>query len=1069
MGDPEEPTVKERRSSADTAAGHGNSSPKNTDLEAPRASAFDTNDRFETRGELGRGGMGRVDDAYDRALGRQVAIKHVLSHAEVDLARFEREARITARLEHPGIVPVHDVGRSEDGSPYYIMRRVDGEPLSELIADKPFAERVRLVPNILAACDAAAFAHSHGIVHRDIKPTNILVGPFGETLLIDWGLAREVSTSDEPASAQPISDGNLTRAGTVAGTPGFMSPEQARGETVDARADVFALGATLFYVLAGQLPWHGGSTEMLQHVGAGRPPDWRLMPAEVPADLRAIVEKAMSRDLADRYADATALAADLRRFTLGNLVAAYNYGWFARVVRFVRKHRAAASIAAISIVALAVVGIISFRRVVAERDAANQARTLAEARQREARAAADRLLVQHAHELVATDPLEAIAALRTLAPDSLRWRDAWVVAMEAKLAGIPIGFRLPHEPGLMQVSADRRHIFWMSLFSPTLLLIDLPARSTRELALGTRIFKPTWFDATHLIATTDAETILLDITSGQRRAWPFVAKEIASNRAGLARIFAGTTLYELTASDATPRVVAEGLTGYESAADLSASIYIRGGKRNFVVGDRSYPLPDLTADEHKYATIYAISPTTVVMAHGYMSAAWDLVDGKLLKRGEWPQQVLVTGVFSAGNYLYMTSGEGVSILGRAATREPVQLQSQWRTQLGFLAVYSDGSIVLRDGMGTMALGKRHASYVRVDASPDGRTIAALTTAGEVLVWDLDEIRPELIALERTESPRQLSNADLWTTTMGEGIYRIDLRTHERVRALDIETPLVESAYDRIHDWLLVRSHHHGLTILARDRAPVSIEKVDLFSFGQAGIVYTRKGYVTLWTPNGETEFGSFSPVPTIAAPGKSCVYVLAGDSELLRIDIATRRTERVTFPVTYIAIDDAETAWFAAGGKAYRWDRAAPAPVALPSPEIVDSVGITQHGALFHSSRALVLYGKQPWPRVFSIPTVAALAIDKDLLATLSSQGVVVVLDLETGGSFTLPGHHDMTHALVASVTHVGMVNFRHQPVASVVALFSMSVPREPAELQKWLANVTNARPIEGSEAVAFP
>lgn len=161
------------------------------------SSAFDPPaERFDTVGEIGRGGMGRVDNAHDRALDRPVAIKHLLSTSPVDLARFEREARITARLEHPGIVPIHDAGRTAEGTPYYVMRRVDGQPLDQRVT-RVLAERLALIPNVLAACDAVAFAHSRRVIHRDIKPTNILVGPFGETLVIDWGLARQIDETDD--------------------------------------------------------------------------------------------------------------------------------------------------------------------------------------------------------------------------------------------------------------------------------------------------------------------------------------------------------------------------------------------------------------------------------------------------------------------------------------------------------------------------------------------------------------------------------------------------------------------------------------------------------------------------------------------------------------------------------------------------------------------------------------------------------------------------------------------------------------------------------------------------------
>ena len=178
--------------------------------------------------------MGVVVEAHDRALDRPVALKHMLSASAADLARFEREARITARLEHPGIVPIHDAGRDADGTPYYVMRRIDGVQLDTLVDRRTFPERIARVPNVLAACDAVAFAHARGVIHRDIKPANILIGPFGETLLIDWGLACTVgdAAADEGRPSAPM----LTQVGAVAGTPGFMAPEQARAEPLDARA-----------------------------------------------------------------------------------------------------------------------------------------------------------------------------------------------------------------------------------------------------------------------------------------------------------------------------------------------------------------------------------------------------------------------------------------------------------------------------------------------------------------------------------------------------------------------------------------------------------------------------------------------------------------------------------------------------------------------------------------------------------------------------------------------------------------------------------------------------------------
>src|SRR5260221_5685570 len=216
------------------------------------APAYDA--RYRLGVELGRGGMGRVVEAFDTQLGRAVALKEVLPRAgeSVD-RRFQREVPITARLEHASIVPRYDAGTMPDGRPFYVMRRVTGRPLDELITRaRDLPERMALLPNLLAAMDAVAHAHRRGIIHRDLKPANILVGELGETVVIDWGLAKVVGENvideAEPEITEPLvptaADSLKTQVGSVFGTPGFMAPEQARGEELGPRSDVYALGAT---------------------------------------------------------------------------------------------------------------------------------------------------------------------------------------------------------------------------------------------------------------------------------------------------------------------------------------------------------------------------------------------------------------------------------------------------------------------------------------------------------------------------------------------------------------------------------------------------------------------------------------------------------------------------------------------------------------------------------------------------------------------------------------------------------------------------------------------------------
>ena len=343
----------------------------------PALPTFDRPDEpFALGDELGRGGMGRVVAATDRALGRPVAIKQALSRNPDNLRRFEREARITARLEHPSIVPVHETGRDGDGNPFYVMRRIAGEPLHQRIAEaRDMRALLALVPNVLAAVDAAAFAHARGVIHRDIKPTNILVGKYGETLLIDWGLARELGDRDLASShGAGEGDDGLTQAGDVFGTPGYMAPEQARGEAVDKRADVYALGATLFHVVAGEPPFTGKVVQYVAEVATGWLPPFDKIHPEVPRELVTIVAKAMALDPARRYRDAGELAADLRAFLAGNLVAAHRYTPAERFARFVRRHRAAVAVAGLAALALIAGGTVALYRVVgAERAARTRA------------------------------------------------------------------------------------------------------------------------------------------------------------------------------------------------------------------------------------------------------------------------------------------------------------------------------------------------------------------------------------------------------------------------------------------------------------------------------------------------------------------------------------------------------------------------------------------------------------------------------------------------------------------------------------------------------------------------
>ncbi|HEX5060519.1 MAG TPA: serine/threonine-protein kinase, partial [Kofleriaceae bacterium] len=233
----------------------------------PSTAARDLPEVDETRytigGEVGRGGLGRVLRARDEVLDRPVALKQLFASDDNSRRRFIREAMITARLQHPAIIPVYDAGRLADRSPFYAMKLVGGKPLDEAMrGTNTLAARLALMPTVLAVADAVAYAHSQRIIHRDLKPGNVLVGEFGETIVIDWGLAKDLSIDDhEAVDAGPYRAvaSTHTVAGAVLGTPGYMAPEQAAGQEVDERADVYALGAILYHVVSGAIP-HEGTT-----------------------------------------------------------------------------------------------------------------------------------------------------------------------------------------------------------------------------------------------------------------------------------------------------------------------------------------------------------------------------------------------------------------------------------------------------------------------------------------------------------------------------------------------------------------------------------------------------------------------------------------------------------------------------------------------------------------------------------------------------------------------------------------------------------------------------------------
>lgn len=345
--------------------------------------------------EIGRGGIGRVLVAFDQFLQREIAIKELLpdhnssgdkrrssgsGRSAPVVQRFLREARVTGRLEHPNIVPVYELGRRKDGTLYYTMKLVRGRTLAAVLqAARSLDERLALLPHFLGICNALAYAHSRGVIHRDVKPQNVMVGEFGETVVLDWGLAKVRGKKDfgrgELKKEWVELSGAHSIEGSAIGTPAYMSPEQAEGKVdeIDERSDVWSLGAMLYEVLTGKPPYEGVNPfDVIGKLLQNPITPVREVTAEAPQELAAIAEKALQRSKGNRYQSAKQFAEDVQAWLSGKRVRAHEYSSWELVRRFGRKNRVALSVLGIAAAVLLVFGVVAYKRVEQERDVARE-------------------------------------------------------------------------------------------------------------------------------------------------------------------------------------------------------------------------------------------------------------------------------------------------------------------------------------------------------------------------------------------------------------------------------------------------------------------------------------------------------------------------------------------------------------------------------------------------------------------------------------------------------------------------------------------------------------------------
>jgi formylglycine-generating enzyme required for sulfatase activity/serine/threonine protein kinase len=427
--------------------------------------------RYDVKEEIGRGGMGAVLRVYDRELHRHLAMKVLLDGTGrvicVDskgdmgrLARFLEEAQVTAQLDHPGIVPVHELGIDDQGRIYFTMKLVKGETLSAVfqkVEDKIDGwNRTRVLWTLLRVCEAMEFAHRRNVVHRDLKPSNIMVGEFGEAYVMDFGLARVLDRDRTAAMAERGRSGDsgildrhvftdrgmqasvtpdsplVTNSGERLGTPAYMAPEQARGEidSIGPHTDVYAVGAILYQVLTGCAPYleegRPSPISIITRVQREPPVPVHRLNRKIDGELQSICEKAMAREIADRYPTMAELAADLRAYLENRVVRAHRSGAFVDLRKWVKRNRAAAyaSLAAACIAMFGLAAVVALE-VLRESDLARADARL-QARQRNLEE------VQKQRKEVQKQ-LDETSAKRAASDEELERRNSALAELEAKL------------------------------------------------------------------------------------------------------------------------------------------------------------------------------------------------------------------------------------------------------------------------------------------------------------------------------------------------------------------------------------------------------------------------------------------------------------------------------------------------------------------------------------------------------------------------------------------------------------------------------------------------------------
>ncbi len=1077
--------------------------------------------RYELGEEIARGGMGRVIDAVDTLLGRTVALKEALALDAESLRRFAREIQITARHEHPAIVPVHDTGTMAGGAPFYVMRKIGGRPLERLVASaETLGERLALIPHVIATAQAVAHAHERGIIHRDIKPSNILCGELGETIVIDWGLAKvKGEPDDETGTANWVIEQDdllKTRAGIVFGTPGFMAPEQLRGNHVNERTDVYALGATLYHLLSRKPPHHAKTADDMMRAAVKSPPvPLDELVTGVPPELTTIVDKALAYDPKTRYQDAKALADDLQRFLTGQLVASHHYTTREKLARFIKKNRVPVLVAAFAALALAIVGVIAVTRVIGERDRAdNEARNAkqeqakAETSQRRAEERNEKLVLQQARSKVTSNPTEAIAMIKPLA--KTQWLEVRSIAAAAQVGGIAWSLPGPRHTETLEMSRDGLRVL-VAGDDGSVRIYDLVARTQHVLIEHGPRVRARFADSEREVVTYRGDQLsVLDAATGARRAEVTVPSKIIDLEIiGVNAYWCDDAkkLWHLDLAGKNPIEIPVDERIDQVAPSPDGRWIALVGENHLLLHDRTQPtLPaqdllfgkvkdlDWSDDGAHLAALIELGEATERQVADVAVAS----GGQVVHRARVGLRSFVAW---SQDRMFTIGPMGVGVASRSETTPRKQLVGEAvglrESAAGVVVAASQGGLAILTDDGDHTVPLPNGRLDIIDASARSPYVVGMIE-GRILVWNLAEMLPRQLSVRAATIEAFTGNDRILAAYVDTTAEWIDLAT-KKTRALGSwasSVLSVGSSPDGRTVCIVDATHHASLVVDPPDpthREPESLGQADLCLFAGGKLIRgTLAGTLTsLDLASRETTTlitRAQKLVHVTASRGSAWLAASFADGTLWRVNLASGL--QATTPAggipPMILVQRDGTVVFPEGRALKSWRPTGEIQplVELGKPVIALGVAGTDHALVFvegGSGYTVRLDVPNSRSEPFELPGVSAAIQSPDTgILVFANRGAIEVLDPLGSHRWTIAASPGLTYTspLISGdgktilarrvVTDREKRDVENREQTALLA-WRFAMPASPDETDAWLRHLTNATVDPQTSNLAWP